>query len=89
MTPEILPPSRHAGAPLKPVIAHWVDRDGGMHALQGECVVTETGIEGSLVYALSARLRATIARDGAARLLLDLAPTRRVDDDRRDDDVDA
>lgn len=66
---------RHAGAPLKPVVAHW--REGGdWHALQGECVVTASGIEGSLVYALSAVLREAIARDGGADLLLDLVPGR-------------
>jgi uncharacterized flavoprotein (TIGR03862 family) len=68
--------TRHAGAPLKPVIAHWVGRDGIAHALQGECVVTTTGIEGSLVYALSATLRDAITRDGSATLHLDLAPGR-------------
>jgi uncharacterized flavoprotein (TIGR03862 family) len=67
--------SRHAGAPLKPVVAHWRDGDGE-HALQGECVATATGIEGSLVYALSAMLRETIARDGSATLELDLVPGR-------------
>ena len=68
--------TRHAGAPLKPVIAHWLGRDGIAHALQGECVVTTTGIEGSLVYALSATLRDAITRDGGATLHLDLAPGR-------------
>lgn len=67
---------RHAGAPLKPVVAYWVDADGAAHALQGECVVTATGIEGSLVYALSATLRDAIARDGSTTLHLDLAPGR-------------
>ncbi|KRD79441.1 TIGR03862 family flavoprotein [Lysobacter sp. Root983] len=67
---------RHAGAPLKPVIAHWRDADGREHALQGECVATAHGIEGSLIYALSAELRETIAREGAASLWLDLAPGR-------------
>src|SRR6185312_11968131 len=43
--------SRFAGAPLKPVVAHWVDRCGVAHARQGECVLSEYGIEGSLVYA--------------------------------------
>ena len=70
---------RHAGAPLKPVIAHWHDQGGAEHALQGECVVTATGIEGSLVYALSATLRDAIAREGEAILHLDLAPGRDVD----------
>lgn len=68
--------SRHAGAPLKPVIAHWRDQDGSEHALQGECVVTATGIEGSLIYALSATLRDAIAQGGSATLQLDLAPGR-------------
>ena len=67
---------RFAGEPLKPVIAHWRDLDGHEHALQGECVVTATGIEGSLIYALSATLRDTIVRDGQACLQLDLAPGR-------------
>ena len=67
---------RHAGAPLKPVVAHWQDAGGTEHALQGECVATATGIEGSLVYALSATLREAIARDGSALLHLDLAPGR-------------
>lgn len=71
--------SHHAGAPLKPVVAHWRDAAGGEHALQGECVVTATGIEGSLVYALSATLRDAIGRDGEAMLELDLAPGRDLD----------
>src|SRR5690606_25543840 len=69
---------RHAGAPLKHVVAHWRDADGNAHARQGECVVSETGVEGSLVYALSADLREAIARDGSALLELDLAPERSV-----------
>src|SRR5690606_31464284 len=68
--------NRHAGAPLKPVIAHWQDPGGSWRALQGECVVTATGIEGSLVYALSVPLRDAIARDGQAVLELDLVPGR-------------
>lgn len=67
---------RHAGAPLKPVIAHWSDLEGNTHTLQGECIVTETGIEGSLIYAISAELRRTIAKNGSATLHLDLAPGR-------------
>ena len=67
---------KHAGAPLKPVIAHWRDARGQEHALQGECVLTGTGIEGSLIYAIAADLREAIARDGEATLQLDLAPGR-------------
>ncbi|PPU73705.1 MULTISPECIES: TIGR03862 family flavoprotein [Xanthomonas] len=67
---------RHAGAPLKPVVAHWRDSTGVQHALQGECVVTATGIEGSLVYAIAAELRAQIDAHGMADLALDLLPGR-------------
>ncbi len=67
---------KHAGAPLKPVVAHWQDPDGAMHALQGECVITATGIEGSVIYAISADLRECILRDGGTTLWLDLAPGR-------------
>lgn len=70
---------KFAGAPLKPVVAHWQDAVGTAHALQGECVLTETGIEGSLVYAIAADLRTTIARDGSAVLQLDLAPGRELE----------
>src|SRR6476469_8270391 len=69
---------QHAGSPLKPVVAHWADA-AGEHALQGECVVTQTGLEGSLVYALSAGLREAITREGSATLQLDLAPGRRLE----------
>ncbi len=67
---------RHAGAPLKPVVAHWRDAHDNEHALQGECVLTETGIEGSLVYAIAADLRDAIERDGETMLHLDLVPGR-------------
>ncbi|WP_040241105.1 TIGR03862 family flavoprotein, partial [Xanthomonas citri] len=67
---------RHAGAPLKPVVAHWQDSNGMQHALQGECVATANGIEGSLIYALAADLRAQIDAHGVAELVLDLIPGR-------------
>jgi len=41
---------------------------------QGEFVLTDTGIEGSLVYAFSARLRDAIAAQGEATWLIDLLP---------------
>ncbi len=69
---------KHAGAPLKPVVLRWRDLDGVEQSLQGECVLTATGIEGSAIYAISADLRDTIARDGEAMLWLDLAPGRDV-----------
>lgn len=65
---------RQAGAPLKPLVAHWVALDGQPRTLQGECVISADGIEGSLVYAMAADLRDTLARDGAVTLHLDLLP---------------
>lgn len=67
---------QHAGAPLKPVVLYWRALDGNERALQGECVLTETGIEGSAIYAASADLREVIASDGDTTLWLDLAPGR-------------
>lgn len=66
--------SRFGGAPLKPVVAHWVDRRGVAHARQGEFVLSEYGIEGSLIYAIGAELREQIAERGHALLKLDLVP---------------
>lgn len=68
--------SRHAGAPLKRVVARVVDAAGQAHEQAGECVVSATGIEGQLVYALSSVLRDTLAATGTARIVLDLAPQR-------------
>lgn len=64
--------TRFAGAPLKSVAASL----DGETWRRGECVVTAGGIEGSLIYALSAALRDRIDSDGAATLYLDLAPDR-------------
>ncbi len=65
---------RQAGAPLKPLVAHWAALDGQPRTLQGECVISADGIEGSLIYAMAADLRDTLARDGAVTLHLDLLP---------------
>ncbi len=65
---------RFAGAPLKPVVAHWTDRRGVAHSRQGEFVLSEYGVEGSLIYAIGAELREQIAACGEALLKLDLVP---------------
>ncbi|MCC7484643.1 MAG: TIGR03862 family flavoprotein [Burkholderiales bacterium] len=67
---------RYAGTPVKSVVAAFEDRHGVEQRQAGEFVVTENGIEGGLVYALSAPLREAIAASGAAALRLDLAPGR-------------
>lgn len=68
--------TRHAGQPVKPVVANFTDANGTRHTRQGEFVVTESGVEGSLIYALSAPLRDTLEATGGATLSLDLAPGR-------------
>ena len=62
---------RFAGLPLKSISATFNDT-----RQQGDCVITNSGIEGSLVYALSAALREEIAMKGTATLYLDLAPNQ-------------
>ena len=51
----------------------------GQPMKRGQFVITSTGIEGSLVYALSAPIRAAIARDGSATVHIDLAPDHSAD----------
>lgn len=65
---------KHAGAPLTTVAIAWRGRDGVLEKRQGQFVVTQTGIEGSLVYAVSAPLRDQIARQGSTTVWLDLLP---------------
>ena len=68
--------SRFAGAPLKNVALSLVAADGRVHQQRGECIVTATGLEGSLVYALSAPARELIAAQGRAVVHLDLLADR-------------
>ncbi|MCI0995398.1 TIGR03862 family flavoprotein [Pseudomonas corrugata] len=67
--------SRFAGAPLKNIAIGLNDDVPRL----GECVITATGIEGSLIYALSAPIREAINRHGSATIHLDLLPGRPVD----------
>lgn len=64
--------ARNEGQPLKPVAARVGGTDGDF--VRGEMVLTRVGVEGSLVYALSAPLRDALERDGTATLELDLLP---------------
>lgn len=67
---------RYAGHPVKSVLVSSAAEQGGETSLQGEFVITATGIEGSVIYAISAGLRETINRNGEAEIHLDLAPAR-------------
>jgi len=66
--------SRFAGEPLKSV-AMRVAGDTAA-ARRGEAMIAADGIEGGLIYALSAALRERIDSAGEARLEIDLAPDR-------------
>jgi uncharacterized flavoprotein (TIGR03862 family) len=61
--------ARFAGQPVKSVGLSAAGR-----RIKGEFVITDSGIEGGAVYALSAPLRDAIAADGHALLTLDLLP---------------
>ena len=60
---------RHAGTPLKRIAVTFAGR-----RVPGDATLTADGVEGGPFYALSAALRDTIARDGAAVADIDLRP---------------
>lgn len=57
------------GSPMKSVVLSFKD-----FKQKGEFVLTRTGLEGSLIYSASAKLRDALASTGTAILTLDLAP---------------
>lgn len=67
---------KFAGAQLKSVAVTLTDIHGATHTRRGEFLVTRYGIEGSLIYAFSQRLRQVIERDGHATFTVDLLPDR-------------
>ncbi len=66
---------RFAGQSLKAVELSFQDKK-----IRGEFMMTDKGIEGGAVYALSALLREAIQNDGAAQLVLDLKPDLSAED---------
>ncbi len=60
---------KYAGQPLKSIVANFKDTQ-----VPGEVMITNHGIEGGPIYALSAALRGTIVADGKATLHLDMRP---------------
>lgn len=61
---------RFAGEPLKSIALSF---NGA--SVHGEAIVTDYGLEGGAMYALSAPLRDAVAQDGGATLLIDLKPS--------------
>lgn len=67
---------KYEGQPLKAVILHFTDSGKQSWQKQGEFIITTYGLEGSLIYALSAPIRDEIDKNGSAVIHLDLAPDR-------------
>ncbi len=65
---------RYAGTPVKSVAVHYQDHQGVIHGKRGEFTITEQGVEGSLIYALSAGLRDAIDERKTVTLTIDLLP---------------
>lgn len=60
---------KFAGQPLKPVAVSLKHEKA-----QGEMMISEKGIEGGVIYALSSKLREEINKNGKADITLDLKP---------------
>lgn len=65
--------AQHAGAPLH-TCGFSLANNTQVQPLRGEAIITDYGIEGSAIYALSAWLRTELLQQGRAELLLDLLP---------------
>jgi uncharacterized flavoprotein (TIGR03862 family) len=66
--------SQFAGEPVKPVALYFTDSQGTRFQRQGEFVITDAGVEGSLIYAASSLIRDEIVKIGQATIHLDLLP---------------
>jgi uncharacterized flavoprotein (TIGR03862 family) len=67
------------GQPLKSVAIEFQGNNPVPLRRQGEFIITATGLEGSLIYALSAPIRDEIETNGSATITLDMAPDREID----------
>ncbi len=65
----------HAGKPLSNVVLS-VATAQGLVSRQGQFVLSDYGVEGSLIYALNAAIRAQLKIQGYAEVMLDLLPGR-------------
>jgi uncharacterized flavoprotein (TIGR03862 family) len=67
---------RHAGAPLKGVVLRVLGAAGEPPLFDrlGECVLSEYGLEGNLVYAASRDIRQALVGQTPARVQIDLLP---------------
>lgn len=72
-----------AGAPLKNIALAMAAPGGQLWRRPGEALISQYGIEGSLIYAASSIIRDTIERQGACEVHWDLFPTRSEEDIQR------
>lgn len=69
--------AKHAGKPHDQPVQ--LNKRHGAHRIRGEAIVSKYGIEGTSIYALSARLREHINNKGVAYLYIDLLPDYSID----------
>jgi uncharacterized flavoprotein (TIGR03862 family) len=67
---------KFAGWPLKSMALTFTDAQGCTEQRQGEIVISARGVEGSLIYAFSQRLREHLNAHGSATFTIDLIPGR-------------
>lgn len=67
---------KFAGTPLKSVALTFTDSQGRTEQRHGEMVISRHGVEGSLIYAFSRRLREHLNIHGSATFTIDLTPGR-------------
>lgn len=70
--------TKFSGTPVKSVAAIVRNDAGAESRCPGEFVITETGVEGGVIYTVSATLRNEIQAKGVALLHLDLTPDREI-----------
>lgn len=66
--------NKHAGSPLKNIAFRFTTLQGDVLQRKGECILSDYGLEGSLIYAYSKHLRDSINANGTAQLCIDLLP---------------
>ena len=71
---------KFAGQPLKSVVLKVVDHRQQHWQKKGELLITEHGLEGGLIYALSAPIRDSLLAEGKVEATVDLLPDRTVDE---------
>lgn len=70
---------KFSGTPLKNVELSFSDIDGKLHSKLGELLISEYGVQGSLIYTHSKLLREKIDKESPLRVYLDLYPHRTQD----------